>query len=143
MQTDLLLFFTAHLEQLKAEINAYPNDESVWYVAEGIANSAGTICCHLAGNLNHFVGHGLGNTGYVRDRPLEFSVRDIPRNELVEMLDETGDMLSVVLPGIDLAAAYPTELFGTDCSVHQAMLRLLGHFNYHLGQVNYHRRLLT
>ena len=141
MQNDFLHFFKGHLDQLKTELAAYPKQSDIWLAPDGISNSAGTLTCHLLGNLNHFIGHGLGNTGYVRDRPLEFSARDVPRKELIMLIDKTSDMLAEVMPGVDVSAPFPPELFSTECTVHQALLRLLGHFNYHLGQINYHRRL--
>jgi hypothetical protein len=45
-------------------------------IADGISNSAGNLCLHLIGNLNHFIGATLGNTGYVRNREQEFSSKE-------------------------------------------------------------------
>jgi hypothetical protein len=143
MPNDFLPFFQQHFQQLEVEIEAYPDDESLWLVPAGINNSAGNLCYHLCGNLLHFIGYGFGNTGYVRNRPLEFSIKGLSRAELVKMAQETIAMLEKVLPGLDLEAKFPTEFFGEGWTVNQALLRLLGHFTYHLGQVNYHRRLLT
>jgi hypothetical protein len=143
MQRHFLQFFQQSLQQLKAEIEAYPDDRSVWQIAEGTSNSGGTLCYHLLGNLNHFIGHGMGDTGYVRDRPLEFTIRDVPRAELVKWIGETSAMLGQVLPGVDLAAEYSSEFWGEPMTVGQSLLKLLGHLNYHLGQVNYHRRFLA
>lgn len=143
MQHEFLHFFQLHLEQLKKEIEAYPDENSIWALADGIHNSAGTLCCHLCGNLNHFIGQGMGNTGYVRDRPLEFSIRDVPRADLIKQIEATAAMLKEVLPGLDLTRVYLPEYWGETMTVSNSLLRLLGHLNYHLGQVNYHRRLLT
>ena len=84
MNDNFIIFFQRHLNSLKEEINAYPNEESLWKVEGEIINSAGVLACHLVGNLNHFIGHVLGNTGYVRDRRLEFSIRDLPRAEIIQ-----------------------------------------------------------
>jgi hypothetical protein len=143
MTNDFLPFFQKHLEQLKNEIEAYPNDQNLWLVQAGISNAAGNLAAHLIGNLNHFIGYGLGNTGYVRDRPLEFSIKNLTKAELVKMTEDTMIMMNEVVPKLDLDAPYPAELFGYECTVNQALMRLLGHFTYHLGQINYHRRLLT
>ena len=143
MRDDILQSFLKHLDQLQREIEAYPDDASLWRIAEGISNSGGNLCRHLTGNLNHFIGHALGNTGYVRDRPLEFSIKGLPKTQLAQDIAETKAMLSEVLPAVNTAADYPPELWGREMTVHQALLKLLTHFAYHLGQVNYHRRLLA
>lgn len=143
MANDFLPFFQQHFQQLKNEMAAYPDEAGIWLVLPGISNSAGNLCCHLTGNLLHFIGFGLGKTGYVRDRPLEFSARGVPRADLIKTIDGTSEMMARVLPTLDLGAPFPAEFFGEGWTVHRALLRLLGHFTYHLGQVNYHRRLLT
>jgi hypothetical protein len=140
MVKDFLPFFQAQLQQLKAETEAYPDDASIWCTAPGISNSTGNLVVHLCGNLNHFIGHGLGNTGYVRDRTFEFSVKNLSKAVLVKMVDDTRTMMEEVLPESDGLAPYPDNLFGYECTVNQALMRLLAHFGYHLGQVNYHRR---
>ncbi|MCB0519623.1 MAG: DinB family protein [Lewinellaceae bacterium] len=143
MQDDLLRHFQHLLHQLKAEIAGYPDEKSLWQAPDGISNSAGNLCYHLCGNLNHFIGHGLGDTGYVRDRPLEFSIRDVPRAELIQWVEQTSDMLARVLPGVDLEADCQPGLWPEPMKVGDELLRLLWHLGYHLGQINYHRRLLT
>ena len=67
----------------------YKNEEDVWKIKEGISNSAGNLTLHLLGNLNHFIGATLGNTGYVRERDKEFSLKNIPRIQLVEDLKKS------------------------------------------------------
>jgi hypothetical protein len=139
-----LHYFQNNLAQLRKEIEAYPTDESLWTTADGISNSAGNLTYHLLGNLNHFIGAALGQTGYVRDRPLEFSIKGVSKTELISWLDATSAMLEKVLPTIEnLEAPYPAGYFDTAETIDFQLLRLLAHFNYHFGQVNYHRRLLT
>ena len=48
------------LEGLRAQINAYAEEEQLWEVPEGISNSAGTLALHLVGNLRHFIGAQIG-----------------------------------------------------------------------------------
>lgn len=140
---EFLQYFLANLDQLKTEIEAYPDDASLWRTAEGISNSGGTLCRHLTGNLNHYIGHALGNTGYVRDRPLEFSIRGLPKAQLVEDIERAKAVLSQILPSVNLDADYPPEMWGMEMSVRSSLLKLLAHLAYHLGQVNYHRRLVN
>lgn len=78
--------YSRDLNKLKTEIEAYQNEENLWKTDKNIANSAGNLTLHLVGNLNHFIGAQLGNTGYIRHRELEFSLKDIPQAELTEKL---------------------------------------------------------
>lgn len=134
------------LRSLQNEVAAYPDDTALWKVAPGISNSAGTLVLHLTGNLRHFTGAVLGNTGYVRDRQAEFSTRDLTRAELSEEihaamadLDATFDQLS----DGHLEAAYPIPVGDRRVRTIEFMIHLAVHLTYHLGQIDYHRRLLT
>ena len=75
------------LRAVKREIEAYPDEASVWRVIPGTPNTGGTLALHLAGNLQHFFGSILARDGYVRDRDAEFARRDVPRRELLAGLD--------------------------------------------------------
>lgn len=134
------------LKTLKAELLAYEKESDIWIERDGISNSAGTLVLHICGNLRHFVGAILGNTGYVRKREAEFAGQDVPRQELLSTIDET--ILSVVdtlhrLTDEDLQAA-PVFVVGTASPAAPDFLtHLVSHLSFHLGQVNYHRRLIT
>ena len=82
--------FTRDLNKLKAEIELYRNENNIWRTDKGIANSAGNLCLHLTGNLNAYIGAELGNTGYIRHRELEFSLKDIPRQFLAGLIITSG-----------------------------------------------------
>lgn len=142
MQEIFVQFFDKHLDALIKEIKAYPTESALWEIREGISNSPGNLVCHLVGNLNHYIGHGIGETGYVRNRPLEFSAKDIPSSQLIQDLESTKTMIRKVLISADFNADYPEELFGRPGTVGFFMTQLLTHLTYHLGQINYHRRLL-
>jgi uncharacterized damage-inducible protein DinB len=134
------------LGALRREILAYPTEADIWTVPSGVANSAGTLSLHICGNLRHFVGARLGGSGYVRDRPGEFSRRDVPREELIAALDraiaEIGDALGG-MTGEDFAADYPDTVAGVTVTTGDFLLHLVAHTAYHLGQVDYHRRIVT
>ncbi len=132
------------LETVKGEIAAYPDDASVWATPPGIVNSAGTLALHLAGNLSHFIGAQLGKTGYVRDREAEFAARDIPRLEILARLDAAiaaVDASLAPLTDADLHEAFPLRLGDTTVHSGDFLIHLVAHFGYHLGQIDYHRRL--
>lgn len=137
--------YNRDLNKLKSEIEAYQNEENLWKTDKNIANSAGNLALHLVGNLNHFIGTHLGNTGYVRHRDLEFSLKDVPRAELIEKVEATATMIDSVLSQLsddDLKKEYPLVVFESTMTTDYFLIHLIAHLDYHLGQINYHRRLL-
>lgn len=137
--------FDRDLNRLKVEIESYKNEKSLWIVDKNIANSAGNLCLHLIGNLNCYIGATFAKTGYVRHREQEFLLKNVPRAELIRMIDET---IPVVKKGLsilteeDLKAHYPILVFEKETTIELFLVHLTTHLSYHLGQINYHRRLL-
>lgn len=146
MRTESLqTLFTRDLNQLKKEIEAYQNEENIWKIDKNILNSAGNLALHLVGNINHFIGSILGNSGYVRNRELEFSLKNVPRTELIEKIEKTIEVVHSSLNQLseeDLKKEYPIEALGYPMTTEYFLIHLFGHLSYHLGQINYHRRLL-
>ena len=141
----LVEIFERDLRKLKEEIGLYANENDLWTVKAGISNSAGNLCLHLIGNLKHFIGAVLGQTGYVRDRDNEFAAKGVPRGQLLAEVDETIRVVTETLKNIPdsrFNEDYPIEKRGEIVKTDHMMIHLLGHLSYHLGQINYHRRLL-
>lgn len=141
----LKTLFNRDLNQLKTEIESYQNESDIWTIQKGIANSAGNLCLHLIGNLNTYIGAQYGKTGYIRNRPLEFSLKDIPRVELLSKIEETIVVVDNALNNIseeELKKDYPLLVFKDKTSTEFMLIHLTTHLTYHLGQINYHRRLL-
>jgi len=142
----LKTLFQKDLEKLKTEIELYNNETRIWYFEKGIANSAGNLCLHLIGNLNAYIGVGLAKTNYVRQRDLEFSLKNIPRTELLQKIEETMNVVESGLNKLspdDLKSDFPLIIWNNKpTETAYTLIYLSNHFNYHLGQVNYHRRLL-
>ena len=141
----LKLLFDRDLKRLKTEIELYSNEEAIWHIENNIANSAGNLCLHLIGNLNTYIGKEIGKTGYVRNRELEFTLKNIPKTELLKKIDKT---ILVVGSSLDkltdeaLLKEYPVLVFDKATSTEYLLVHLTTHLSYHLGQINYHRRLL-
>ena len=145
LKNSLIELFERDLQKLKTEIDLYKDEDNLWVVKEGISNSAGNLCLHLIGNLNHFIGATLGNTGYVRHRDDEFSLKNIPRQDLVMNIENCILIVKSTLLKLtddDFEKEFPLEKHGTIVSTIDMLLHLFGHLSYHLGQINYHRRLL-
>ena len=145
IKQSLLEFFERDLLKLKEEINLYKDENTVWILKGEIANTAGNLCLHLIGNLNHFIGATLGNTGFVRDRDSEFALRNIPRQHLIVEIENTIKVVMDTLnkmPDTDFENTFPLKKHDKEVTVENMLVHLFGHFNYHLGQINYHRRLV-
>lgn len=141
----LRILFSRDLAKLKAELELYKTEENIWRVDKDILNSAGNLSLHLIGNLNTYIGAVLGNTGYVRNRPEEFSLKNIPRQELIANIHQTIDMIGPVLDALteeQLTTEYPQLVNDEKVQTEYFLVHLAMHLSYHLGQVNYHRRLL-
>jgi hypothetical protein len=141
----LQILFDRDLKRLRQEIESYNDDANLWKIGKGIANSAGNLCLHLIGNLNTYIGKELGNTGYLRNRELEFSLKDVPRDELLEKIDETILVVHGTLEKLSpeaLLKEYPVIVFDKPTSTEYLLVHLTTHLTYHLGQINYHRRLI-
>lgn len=145
MIQSLQSLFARDLNKLKTEIESYQDERNLWKTDKNISNSAGNLCLHLVGNLNHYIGATLGHSGYLRIRDLEFSLKDIPRAKLIQQIESTLEIVNSSLERLspeDLHKQYPSEPLGYEMTTGYFLIHLFGHLNYHLGQINYHRRLL-
>jgi len=145
MKKILLQLFQRDLEKLKTEITSYKDENKMWELSGDIKNSAGNLCLHICGNLQHFIGTTLGNSDYKRNRDAEFSRKNIPVDEIIKEIDKTIIIIKKTLNELDankLDEVYPINVFGKEMTTGFFLAHLTTHLNYHLGQINYHRRLL-
>lgn len=140
----IISLFEKDLNKLAEEINLYKNEEDIWKLKEGISNPGGNLALHLVGSLNHFIGAVLGNTGYLRQRDNEFMLKNIPRTQIIQEIRNTTEVVKNTLSGLheeDLHKDFPVPVGNKVSSTSYILLFFIAHLNYHLGQVNYHRRL--
>lgn len=144
LSESLKKLFARDLENLQKEIESYRDEASMWVVDGEIKNSGGNLCLHLIGNLKTYIGTGLGNKPYQRDRVFEFSGKGVKREELLSQIEETKE---VVIEGLDalekykIGDSYPLVIWNQETELMYTIVHLHAHLNYHLGQINYHRRL--
>lgn len=141
----LKTLFNRDLNRLKNEISSYKTEENLWKVEGSIANSGGNLCLHLMGNLNTYIGKEIGKTGYIRNRELEFSLKDVDRQELLNSIENTMKVVETSLDMLDESALtdeYPILVFDKKTSTEYLLVHLATHLTYHLGQINYHRRIV-
>ncbi len=138
--------YNRDLQKLRIEIEAYTDNKTIWTVEGSIKNSGGNLCLHLIGNLNTYICAEFAKNGYIRQRELEFSSKGISKSVLLEMIDKTIVDINLSLEklkDIDLKADYPHLVFDKKTSIEYLLIHLCTHLTYHLGQINYHRRLLN
>lgn len=146
--SDFVWQFNNGLDKLKEELLAYDDENTMWVIEKGIKNSAGHLAQHLVGNLKNFVGKYMGRIPYLRERDREFNERQFDRATLLQFIDETKEVISRSLADKDapfLALPFPEEavVIKEDQTNGFMLTYLYAHLNYHLGQINYHRRLLN
>lgn len=134
------------LRSLAREVEAYPDNETLWRAMPGVANAGGTLVLHLVGNLRHFIGAVLGGSGYLRDREAEFMRRALTRRELGLLVDKACRELEQAfdkLEGDALDKSFPEKVAGRSLDTDVFLVHLAAHLGYHLGQIDYHRRMVT
>lgn len=142
---ELNLLFQRDLTKLQEELQAYRNEENLWIVDGQIANSGGNLALHLIGNLRQFIAADLGGFVYERNRDQEFAATGKSSIALLEELDLVKVQVEKSLVLLDpnkLGDLSIHSFFGYQMTIGYFLIHLYGHFNYHLGQINYHRRLL-
>ena len=134
------------LRALKREVEAYPDDETLWRAMPGVANAGGTLALHITGNMRHFLGTQLGGGEYVRDREAEFARRNMSRKELVAQVMATiaeAERAFERLTDSHLGGVFPDRVAGRTLNADVFLVHLAAHLGYHLGQIDYHRRMTT
>ncbi|SHO60164.1 DinB family protein [Algoriphagus zhangzhouensis] len=145
MLKSLTELFERDLKRLQNELKAFQSEEKLWETTGVITNSSGNLALHLIGNLRTFICHDMGGFDYVRDREFEFNGKGVYRDEMLEEINLVIKQVTSSLEGLSdqkLDELYPDEKFGRPMTYAFFLNHLYGHFNYHLGQINYLRRAL-
>lgn len=143
---ELAALYYRDLTRLIQELTAFEDEAAVWSRTGGVSNSVGNLALHLEGNLREYIGRQLGGISFSRKRDLEFSTTGVPVQELISRVTEVRDLVPRIISALDAAileAEYPEKVLGAPMSTRQFLLHLFGHFNYHLGQIDYLRRVVT
>jgi uncharacterized damage-inducible protein DinB len=145
MIEELITIYKRDLNKLKNEIEAFQFEDHLWKAPRSVSNSAGNLALHITGNLNHYIGAILGKTGYERNRPAEFEKNEIPKKELITGIMNVSDVVEKTLNDFEdasLASQYPRNVFGYEMTNSFMLIHLATHLSYHIGQINYIRRVL-
>lgn len=143
---DLNRLLLRELATFRREVELFPDDATLWQTVPGITNSAGNLALHIAGNLRHFIGANLGDTGYVRNRDAEFGTKGGTRASVVAELEAAEADVAGTLARLDdaaLARRYANGPKGVDVTTLRWLIHLASHAAFHLGQAGYLRRIIT
>ena len=126
----------AYPAQVKEALLAL-DDEQLWWRPNPAANSIGNLVLHLVGSTRHFLGRGVGDSDYVRDRASEFAERGpVPREALLRHLEETVEEASRVLGALDAERLLDvSERAGEPETLIALLLRVTHHWSTHTGQI--------
>ena len=141
-----LHLFLKNLETLQVVIESFSDEKLLWQTLPVISNSSGNLCLYICGNLQHFIGAVLGNTGYIRNREAEFASRDLSKSLLSQEINTTKHILESVLLQMgdkEWSSMYPLDKFKEPVRTAYLINHLMIHLGYHLGQINYLRRALS
>lgn len=145
LSSELAALYRRDLARLVRQHDAFP-DADLWRVLPGVTNAAGNLMLHLNGNLREYIGRQIGGVAYTRDRPREFAARDVPRGEMTAALAELATLIPDVLAALPAARwddTFPENVLGEPQTNRHFVVHLYGHLGYHLGQIDYMRRVLT
>ena len=122
------------------ELAAPLSDEQFWSKPFSFGNSFGHLVLHLTGNLNYYIGAQIAGTGYVRDRPKEFTEASRPsKQEVLKKFDEAVEMVVRTIhsqSAEDWSAAYSGT--GSDARTRfEMVLQSATHLHHHVGQMMY------
>jgi hypothetical protein len=143
---ELSLLVRRDLATLLRHVQAFSSDEAMWQTVPGVTNSAGNLILHLEGNLREYIGRQLGNISYTRNREAEFDIKGLSRNELISRVEHLTATIPAVIASLSpaqLAAAYPESVLEREFTVQGFLLHLYGHLGWHMGQIDYVRRVVS
>jgi len=146
MKEWIAVVMTRELKALRREVESYPNDDKLWETAPGITNPGGNLILHLAGNIQYFVGAVLGGSDYKRYRDAEFGSRDLPKADLLREIDGAIAAVQTGMAKVtdaDMKKPFPEAVGGVTPTTGAFLAHLAVHLGYHLGQVDYHRRIIS
>ncbi|HEY7783957.1 MAG TPA: DinB family protein [Pyrinomonadaceae bacterium] len=143
---ELASLFRRDLAKLSKQIESFPNNDALWQTVPGVLNAAGNLALHIDGNLREYVGRQLGNLPYRRNRELEFSAKGLSKDELSVRLAELREAIPAVIAELSerqMEREYPEVVLEAQMTTREFLIHLHGHLNWHLGQVDYLRRILN
>ncbi len=139
LATALVDRYSANVARIR-ELSSALTEIQFWRKPFPYGNSFGHLVLHLTGNLNYYVGAQIANTGYIRERPREFTEDHPPSKEVA--LGKLAEAVEMVIQTVraqsedDWAAAY--QAVGSNCRTRLDMvIQCAAHMQHHIGQMIY------
>jgi hypothetical protein len=136
--------FASYYEYIGAHTHKWVDGlthKQFWHNPYGYGNSVGHLILHMTGNLNYYIGSRIADTGYVRNRDLEFTDATAPaKEEVMRKFDETIAMVAATVRKQgpqDWLAQYSAEREPEAKERFMVFLRCAGHAYHHVGQLIY------
>jgi uncharacterized damage-inducible protein DinB len=136
--------FASYYEYVSTQVHKWVDSlsqEQFWRNPYGYGNSVGHLVLHLTGNLSYYIGAQIAETGYVRNRDLEFTeMRKLPKDEVLKKFDEAVAMVTATIQEQgpeDWMKAYSGEREPEAKERFMIFLRCAGHAYHHVGQIVY------
>jgi uncharacterized damage-inducible protein DinB len=123
------------------------SEEQFWVKPYSYGNSFGNLVLHVTGNLSYYIGARIANTGYVRERELEFTTSHLGRKS--EVLGQLNEIVDIV---IETLRSQTSETWAEEYRAvgvddvedrFSIYLRCVVHFHHHIGQMIYLLKELT
>ncbi len=122
------------------EMAAPLSEEQFWAKPFAFGNSFGHLVLHLTGNLNYYIGAQIAETGYVRDRPREFSEATRPaKSDVMKKFDDAVEMVVRTIRA-QSAEDWSAAFSGTGADAQnrfEMVLQCATHLHHHIGQMMY------
>ena len=131
------------LSRLRRTVDQLTEDQ-IWWRPNENSNSVGNLILHLSGNVRQWIVAGVGAGPDRRRRDLEFSeTGPISREELLRVLESAVSEACRTLIEFDRSRVGDRKnIQSYEVSVTQAVLHVVEHFSYHLGQIVYVTKML-
>lgn len=144
MITPLLIeLFEESFDVLLSEINQYPDDSSLWNTFNEKEIAAGNLCLHIVGNIQHYLGAVLNDSGYMRNKDAEFKIKNVSKAKLIDEVEAAKVTMRDTLEQLsksELQKMYPVQVLSTPVSTERFLFHLLQHLQINTGQVQHHRK---
>ena len=139
LSTVLVDRYTANAARVR-ELAAPLTNSQFWQKPFPYGNSFGHLVLHLTGNLNYYIGAQIAQTGYIRNRPLEFTDPNPPsKDEALKRLDAA---IAMVLQTVRAQSAedWSKEYSGVGTNAKNRLdiiMHCAAHMQHHIGQMIY------
>jgi uncharacterized damage-inducible protein DinB len=138
------LNFSRYYQKIAEEIHELVDPlshEQIWSKPYAYGNSIGHLLLHITGNLSYYIGAQIAQTGYVRNRELEFtSTEQTSKENLLKSFDDCMVMVQATLASqspADWGAPYTAKGEEDAGDRFTIFLRCAAHAYHHAGQFIY------